>query len=132
MVGPYACLGENVTVEADAVVTHSVLDTDTRVRTNATLVECVTGQGAEIGVGTTVTGGPGDVRVGDRVFEAVSLGALIADRTQDEGDVTYAPGTIVGPDVHVQAGATVRGTVEAETEVRSDVWHYRLCWRDQW
>ncbi|NGM70345.1 NTP transferase domain-containing protein [Natronolimnobius sp. AArcel1] len=119
VVGPYACLGENVTVESEAVVTHSVLDTDSRVRASATVVECVAGQAVEIGVGSTVTGGPGDVRVGDRVFEAAQLGALLADNTRDEGSVTYAPGTIVGPDVRVQAGVTVRGTVAAGTEVRS-------------
>lgn len=119
VVGPYACLGENVTVGPEAVVDHSVLDTDVRVGPNATVIDCVTGQGVEIGAGTTIAGGPGDVRVGDRVFRNEDMGALLADRVRDDGDVTYAPGTIVGPDVTVHAGVTVRGTVAEGTEVRS-------------
>ncbi|ARS89949.1 sugar phosphate nucleotidyltransferase [Natrarchaeobaculum aegyptiacum] len=119
VVGPYACLGENVTVESGAVVERSVLDSDARVRPNATVLECVAGQGVEIGPNTTIPGGPGDVRVGDRVFEDESLGALLADRVRDDGDATYVPGTVVGPDASVAAGATVRGTVPGETEVRS-------------
>ncbi|RQH01230.1 sugar phosphate nucleotidyltransferase [Natrarchaeobius oligotrophus] len=119
VVGPYACLGENVTVESGTVVERSVLDTDTRVRSNATVLECVAGQGVEIGAGSTIPGGPGDVRVGDRVFEDENLGALLADRARDDGDVTYAPGSVVGPNATVCAGATVRGTVAEATEVRS-------------
>ncbi|THE65047.1 nucleotidyl transferase [Salinadaptatus halalkaliphilus] len=119
VVGPYTCLGENVTVGTNAVIERSVLDSQTRVRPNATVLECVTGQGVEIGAGTTIGGGPGDVRVGDRVFEDEDLGALLADRVSDGGDVTYVPGTIVGTAAEVSAGATVRGTVPAQTEVRS-------------
>ncbi|RQG90986.1 sugar phosphate nucleotidyltransferase [Natrarchaeobius chitinivorans] len=119
VVGPYACLGENVTVDAGAVVEHSVLDTDTRVGPNATVVECVTGQRVEIGADTTIPGGPGDVRVGDRVFEGENLGAVLADRVRDEGGVTYVPGAVVGPNATVRAGGTVRGTVVEGTEVRS-------------
>ncbi|RQG89241.1 nucleotidyl transferase [Natrarchaeobius halalkaliphilus] len=119
IVGPYACLGENVTVESGAVVERSVLDTDTRVRTNATVLECVTGQAVEIGAGTTIPGGPGDVRVGDRIFEEAALGALLADRVRDDGGVTYTPGSIVGPNATVRAGTTVRGSVAEGTEVRS-------------
>ncbi|WP_255193451.1 sugar phosphate nucleotidyltransferase [Natronobeatus ordinarius] len=119
VVGPYACLGENATVDSNAVVERSVVDADTRIGPGATVVDCVTGVGVDVGPGTTIPGGPGDVRVGDRVFEEEALGALLADRVTDRGGVTYVPGTIVGPDSRIESGSTVRGTLPAETEVRS-------------
>ena len=119
VVGPYACLGENVTVGSNAVVERSVIDTDTRVGASATVADCVTGVGVTVGNGTVIPGGPGDVRVGDRVFEDEALGALLGDRVDDQGGSTYVPGTVVGPETNVEAGATVRGTLPAETEVRS-------------
>ncbi|MGQ3410676.1 sugar phosphate nucleotidyltransferase [Natrinema sp. LN54] len=119
VVGPYVCLGENATVGTNAVVEESVIDADTRLGANATAVECITGIGVTIGAGSTVSGGPGDVRVGDRIFEDESLGALLADRARDGGGVTYVPGSIVGPDVDVHPGTTVRGTIPEGTEVRS-------------
>ncbi|SIS10288.1 sugar phosphate nucleotidyltransferase [Natronorubrum thiooxidans] len=119
VVGPYACLGENVTVGSNAVVERSVIDTDTRIGASATVADCVTGVGVTIGNGTVIPGGPGDVRVGDRVFEGEALGALLADRVTDQGGSTYVPGAVVGPEANVEAGATVRGTLPAETEVRS-------------
>ena len=119
VVGPAACLGENATVESNAVVRGSVVDVDTRIGPAVTLLDCVTGVGVEVGAGTTVPGGPGDVRVGDRVFEGERLGALLADRVVDRGGVTYVPGAVVGPDSRLDAGSTVRGTLPAETEVRT-------------
>lgn len=118
VLGPYTCLGENVTVESGAVVEGSVLDSDTRVEPNATLIDCVTGQGVHIGAATTVAGGPGDVRIGNRVFERERLGALFAARAHVGGGATFVPGTMVGPDATVRTGARVDGTVAGETEVR--------------
>ncbi len=118
VVGPSVSLGNNVTVGSNATLESSVIDSDTRIGTNATVVDCVTGRGVEIGNGSTVVGGPGDVRVGTTVHEKERLGALLADRTGDNGGVTYAPGTIVGSAVTIHAGTTVRGTIESETEVR--------------
>ncbi len=119
VVGPYVCLGENVTVGSNAVVERSVIDADTRIEPNATAIECVTGAGVTIGPGSTVPGGPADVRVKNRIFEDESLGALLADRVTDRGGVTYVPGSIIGPDVDVHSGTTVRGTIAEGTEVRS-------------
>ena len=118
VLGPYTCLGENVTVESGAIVEGSVLDSDTRVGPNATLVDCVTGQGVHIGPASTVPGGPGDVRIGDQVFEHKRLGALLADRVEDGGATTFAPGTMVGSDTTVHAGTRVDGTIAEETEIR--------------
>lgn len=118
VLGPHTCLGENVTIESGTIVEGSLLDSDTRVGPNATLVDCVTGQGVHIGAASTIPGGPGDVRVGDRVFEREQLGALLADRVHVGGGTTFAPGTMVGPDATVHAGARIDGTIAEDTEVR--------------
>lgn len=119
VVGPYTAMGENVTVGANAVVANSVLDADTRVGPNATVVDAVTGVGACIGAGSIIPGGPGDVRVDDRIFEDERLGALLADRVIDDGGVTYLPGAIVGPDSKVGTGAVVRGSLAEGTTIGS-------------
>ncbi|WP_440764300.1 sugar phosphate nucleotidyltransferase [Natronorubrum sp. DTA7] len=119
VIGPNVCLGENVTVGSNVVCEHSVVDADTRIGPNATLVDCVTGRGVRIGAGSTVVGGPGDVHVGDRIHRNEALGALIADRVRDGGGVTYAPGAIVGSSAVIGSGTTVTGTIDSETEVRS-------------
>ncbi|WP_440766642.1 sugar phosphate nucleotidyltransferase [Natronorubrum sp. DTA7] len=119
VVGPHTCLGENATVGSNAVVERSVIDADSRLGDNATVVDCVTGIGVNVGHASVVPGGPGDVRVGDRFFEDVPIGVLLADRVTDRGGVTYVPGTIVGATATIAAGTTVRGRIEDETEVRS-------------
>jgi UDP-N-acetylglucosamine diphosphorylase / glucose-1-phosphate thymidylyltransferase / UDP-N-acetylgalactosamine diphosphorylase / glucosamine-1-phosphate N-acetyltransferase / galactosamine-1-phosphate N-acetyltransferase len=119
VVGPYVCLGENATVNSNAVVERSVVDADTTIGANATVIECVTGTGVEIGPGSTIPGGPGDVRIGDTVYEDESLGALLADRVVDHGGVAYVPGALVGPETEIQTGTTIRGTLAGGTEVRS-------------
>ena len=117
VVGPYTALGRNATVGANAVVARSVLDTDARVGPNATLLDCVTGQGVTLGADATVSGGPGDVRVGDTVFEDQRLGAVLADRVRAAGDVSFAPGTLVGPSAHLHTGTHVRGQIPDGAEV---------------
>ncbi|SEH15597.1 glucose-1-phosphate thymidylyltransferase [Natronorubrum sediminis] len=119
VVGPNVCLGENVTVGSNVVCEHSVIDADTRIGPNATLIDCVSGRGVRVGPGSTVVGGPGDVHVEDRIHRNEGLGALLADRVRDGGGVTYQPGTIVGSNAILEAGTTVRGTIDSETEVRS-------------
>lgn len=119
VIGPYSALGENTTVGANAVVEGSVLDRDTRVKANATLLDALTGVGTHVGADSTIPGGPGDVRVADRVFAERDLGALLADRVRDAGGVTYVPGTVVGPDSRIAAGATVRGVIKEGTTVQS-------------
>ncbi|WP_276272997.1 bifunctional sugar-1-phosphate nucleotidylyltransferase/acetyltransferase [Haloarcula litorea] len=117
VVGPDTALGANVTVGADAVVEGSVLDDDTRVDAGSTLLDTVTGQDVHLGAATVVPGGPGDVQVGTRVYEAQRLGAVIADRARARGDVSFQPGALVGPNVTLDAGVTVRGNVAEGAEV---------------
>jgi glucose-1-phosphate thymidylyltransferase len=117
VVGPYTALGRNATVGANAVVARSVLDTDARVGPNATLLDCVTGQGVVLGANATIPGGPGDVRVGDTVFEGQRLGAVLADRVRAAGDVSFAPGTLVGPSAHLRTGVTVSENINEHADV---------------
>ncbi len=118
VVGPNVCLRENVTVGANATISRSVVDMDSRLGPNATVLDCVTGRGVHIGPGSTVVGGPGDVHVGRTIHRDERLGAVVADRTRDHGGVTYAPGSVVGANVTIHAGSTIRGSIESETEVR--------------
>lgn len=118
VVGPGAALGRNVTVGANSTVVNSVLDVDTRVECGSTLRDTVTGQNTMLGPSTVVSGGPADVRVGNDVFEDEKLGAIVADRVVAEGDVSFAPGALVGPSAHLHTGVTVDGRVAERTEVR--------------
>jgi len=117
VLGPTLSLGRNVTVGPNATVERSVVDTDARIDAGSTLRDAVLGGGVHLGAATTVPGGPGDVRVGTRIFEERRLGAVIADRTRVQGDVSFAPGTLVGPNVTVGPGAHVTGTVSEGAEV---------------
>ncbi|MCU4717077.1 bifunctional sugar-1-phosphate nucleotidylyltransferase/acetyltransferase [Halapricum hydrolyticum] len=118
VVGPHSALGRNVTVGANATVVNSVLDVDTRVEVGSTLLETVTGQNVRLGPCSVVSGGPADVRVGNEVFEDEELGAVIADRVRAEGNVGFAPGSLVGPNAHLDTGVTVDGQVRESAEVR--------------
>jgi len=117
VVGPRTGLGQNVTVGANAVVRDSVIDCDTRIGPTVTLTDCVTGQDVHIGGGSVVPGGPGDVHVNDRIFKEERLGGLLADRVRVGGNVSLAPGTLVGPRARLHSGVTVSGTIEEDTEV---------------
>lgn len=117
VVGPVTALGRNVTVGAGSIVQRSTIDDDTRIGPGATLEACVTGQGVRIGAASTVTGGPADVRVGDRIFADRTLGAVFADRVRLGGDVSVAPGTLVGPAAHLRTGVSADGVIEADTVV---------------
>lgn len=119
VVGPDVALGRNVTIEANATVERAVLDTDTRVGPGSTVLDCVTGQDVTFGAANTVPGGPADVRVGTRVFEDQPLGAVVADRVRAGGDVTLAPGTLVGPGAVIRTSSLARGWIEANAEVMS-------------
>ncbi|WP_255197140.1 sugar phosphate nucleotidyltransferase [Halorarius litoreus] len=117
VVGPDVALGRNATVEANATIEGSVVDADTRVGPGATLLDCVTGQHATIGPNALVPGGPSDVRVGQRVFPDQRLGAVVADRAELGGGAVCEPGTLVGANALVGAGAYARGRVPEDAEV---------------
>ncbi|MFC7133597.1 MULTISPECIES: bifunctional sugar-1-phosphate nucleotidylyltransferase/acetyltransferase [Salinibaculum] len=117
VVGPNVALGQNVTVGANATLERTVLDADARVDIGSTLRDAVVGQDVHLGAATTISGGPGDVRVGRQVFEKQRLGAVVADRVRARGDVSFAPGTLVGPNARLHAGTHVSGTISEGVEV---------------
>lgn len=117
VVGPYAAIGRNATVSAGAVVRRSVVDADSRVGPNCSLVDAVTGEHAVLGAGVTVPGGPGDVRVGDHIHAGRDLGCVVADRATIRGGSAVVPGSLVGPNAVVHHGVTVSGNVAGDAEV---------------
>jgi glucose-1-phosphate thymidylyltransferase len=117
VVGPDAALGRTVTVDAGAVVDGSVLDVDTRVGANATVIDAVTGQGVTVGPGATIPGGEADVRVGTTIHEGRRLGCIAADRATVGGGATVAPGSLLGPDATVAGGAYADGVLPEGAEV---------------
>ncbi|MFB6171683.1 MAG: sugar phosphate nucleotidyltransferase [Haloarculaceae archaeon] len=118
VVGPNVALGRNATVGPNVTLVRSVLDADTRVEAGSVLIDAVAGEDCHLGASTTVPGGPADVRVDDRIFSRQRLGAVFADRVRAEGDVSCAPGTLVGPEARLGVGVRASGTVEAGAEVR--------------
>ncbi len=117
VIGPYVSLGQGTRVGSNAVVQHSVLDSDNRIGANATLVDCVTGQGVHLGPGCTIPSGATDVYVNGTIFEDQQLGALLADRVQVGGNASFAPGTLVGTGARIEPGVSVTGTVEERETV---------------
>ena len=111
VVGPETALGRNTTVGANAAIERSVLDADTRVRTGATVCDCVTGTAAAVGPGAVIPGGTADVRVGDRVFPDERLGAVLADQAAVGGGARCVSGTLVGPNARVGVGAVASGRI---------------------
>jgi len=117
VLGPNVTIGRNVTIGANTTLQNTVVDGDCRIGAAATLLDCVVGETVSIGAGTVVPGGPGDVRVGDTVFEDRELGAVLADRVSVGGGATFRPGTLVGTDVDIAAGVHASGTIADGTEV---------------
>ncbi|MFB6179109.1 MAG: bifunctional sugar-1-phosphate nucleotidylyltransferase/acetyltransferase [Halorientalis sp.] len=117
VVGPDTALGRNVTIGANATVERSVLDVDTRVEAGSTLFDTVTGQDVHVGAGSVAPGGDADVRVGNKVFEDQRLGAVLADRVTADGNVSFDPGTLVGPSAHLRTGVHVGGRITEDAEV---------------
>ena len=117
VVGPDVAIVRNGTIGPNVTLQNALLDADCRIEAGATLVDCVAGEDVSVGAGSTVPGGPSDVRVGDRVFEDQALGAVLADRVAVGGGVSFHPGALVGANARVHTGAHVRGTVEDGAEV---------------
>jgi glucose-1-phosphate thymidylyltransferase len=117
VLGPDTALGRNVTVGPNVTVQRAVLDDDTRVDAGSTLIDAVIGQDVHVGAGVVVPGGPGDVRVGREIHEDQRLGAVLADRARAEGAVSFAPGTLVGPNATLRSGARIDGKVPEDAEV---------------
>ena len=117
VVGPYAAIGENVTVGANSVLKDVVVDTGTTIGPTTTAIELVAGQDCTLHAELTVAGGPADVAVNDTIYSDVDLGGVIADRASLGGNATLEAGALLGPDATVGPGVVVRGTIKAGSEV---------------
>jgi glucose-1-phosphate thymidylyltransferase len=118
VVGPYTALGPNVTVDANTVISESVIGEDTRIGPNSTVTRTVTGQSVHLGPEVVVPSGVTDVCIDGTVHPDQRFGAVIADRVHVVGDAGFAPGSLVGPNATVGLGARIDGTVDAGLEVR--------------
>ncbi|MFQ3318085.1 MAG: UDP-N-acetylglucosamine diphosphorylase/glucosamine-1-phosphate N-acetyltransferase [Natronomonas sp.] len=117
VIGPNVAVGRNATIGANVTLRNTLLDTDCRIEPGATVLDCVAGQSVSIGAGTVVPGGPGDVRVGDTVFEDQGLGAVLADRATVGSSISFDAGTLVGAATRIHDGVHVSGTVDNDVEV---------------
>ncbi|CAI49284.1 sugar nucleotidyltransferase [Natronomonas pharaonis DSM 2160] len=117
VVGPHVAVGRNVTVGANTTVRDSLLDSDSRADVGSILCDCVLSEAASVGPGVAVPGGPGDIRVGDDIFEQQRLGAVIADRATVGGGATVTDGALIGVGATVAAGVVLEANVADEAEV---------------
>ncbi len=117
VVGPTVSLAQNTTLGSNVTIERSVIDTDCRIGHGSILVDAVLGQDVHLGVNTTVSGGPSDVRVGNQIHESQQLGAILADRVYANGSVTFSSGTLVGSETSIESGVTVRTNTEERAKV---------------
>jgi glucose-1-phosphate thymidylyltransferase len=117
VVGPNVALSRNITVGPNATVERSVVDEDSRIGQGSTVIDTVVGQDTNLGAGTVIPGGPSDVHVGNQIYEEQSLGAVLADRVEVGGAVSFEPGTLVGTKARIGTGAHVRGHISIGAEV---------------
>jgi UDP-N-acetylglucosamine diphosphorylase/glucosamine-1-phosphate N-acetyltransferase len=117
VVGPQTAVGQNTTLAANVTVERSIVESDGRVDAGATIIDAVVGQNVHIGAGTTIPGGPGDVRVDRTVHEDQSLGAVLGDRVRVGGGVGFDPGTLIGAGASIGTGCQIRGNVPSDSEV---------------
>lgn len=111
-------LGENVDVEANAVVTNSVVLEDTTVGAGTVLRDCIVGADVHLGPNVTVAGGTADVQVRETVFSGIQFGGLVGDGATVGGSVVIEPGTIVGNDATVDGGVRLFESVPSGSMVK--------------
>ncbi len=111
-------LGENVDVEANAVVENTVVLEDTTVGAGAVLRDCIVGSDVHLGPNVTAEGGPAEVQVRETVFSGVKFGGLVGDGATVGGSVVIEPGTIVGNDVTVDGGVRLFESVPSGSMVK--------------
>ena len=111
-------LGEDVDVEANAVITNSVVLEDTTVGAGTVLRDCIVGSDVHLGPNVTVQGGSGDVQVRETVFSGVKFGGLIGDGATVGGSVVVEPGTIVGNDATIDGGVRLFESIPSGSMVK--------------
>lgn len=117
VVGPYTALGPNVTVGPNAVVSESVIDEGSRIGANSTVLQTITGQDVLLGPECVIPGGQTDVCIDETIYTDKRLGAVFADRVHVEGDASFAPGSLIGPNATIHLGVRIDGEIDAGAEV---------------
>ena len=115
---PGTTIGAGATVGSNVVVSNTVAFPGAVVGDGSVVVDSVVGENASLGANTTAAGGTGDAVADGRVYEDVTLGAVVGDNTDVGGGVTFATGSVVGDDAEIETGATVSGPVRSGSEVR--------------
>jgi glucose-1-phosphate thymidylyltransferase len=107
----------NATVGPTAVLGRTAVGEGARVGAGATLRRSLVGQGARVGPGVVADARATDVVLDGTVHADLTVGCVVADRATVGGNVTLAPGSLVGAGATVADGATVTGRVDREAEV---------------
>jgi glucose-1-phosphate thymidylyltransferase len=115
--GP-ASIGRNARIGAGAVVNESVVMEDALVGPGASVDRSVVGDGSVVRSGAILARGEGVARTDDSVHAVDDVGAMIGEGCTVEGAGRVLPGTLVGNDSRVRAGATARERVNTSGEVR--------------
>lgn len=115
--GP-ASLGDNVHVGAGAIVSESVVMDDAVIGPGAHVEKSVVGDGTRLAGGAHLARGRGIGQVDDGLHRLDDVGALVGEGCTLEGGSLVLPGTLLGNDAAVRAGATARGRLQAGSEVQ--------------
>ncbi|MDH7592752.1 MAG: sugar phosphate nucleotidyltransferase [Methanomicrobiales archaeon] len=106
---PNTSIGSRVTIEPHALVSDSIVMDDVTVGSHCSIVSAVIGEGCtlEKHVSTVIARSP--FRIGDTHWEA-EFGAIVGDHV-DIAPFTVLKNCIVGNDVTIEEGRTIRGTL---------------------
>ncbi|MUW13235.1 NTP transferase domain-containing protein [Halorubrum sp. CBA1125] len=110
--------GDNVSVGPGAIIENAILLPDATVQAGAVVRDCIVGANTTIGPNTTIEGGTTDVVLDDTVYQDVSFGALVGDNVAIGGNVTVAPGAIVGNNATVEGATRVSGRIADSSHVQ--------------
>ncbi|OYR56608.1 sugar phosphate nucleotidyltransferase [Halorubrum halodurans] len=110
-------VGDNVRVGPGAIVENAILLSDVSIEAGAVVTDCIIGANTTIGPNTTIESGTRDVVLNGSVYDDVSFGGLIGDNVSIGGNVTLAPGTLIGNEVTIEGGTRVSGRIADDTHV---------------
>lgn len=111
------CVGDHVSIGANCVIENSVLYDDVQVGSGSVLRNCIVGEGARLGVRTTVVAGACDIRTADGWHHLDDFGAVVGGDARIGGSVTLLPGTVLGNRVRVAHAKVVHGNVEDNASI---------------
>ena len=105
-------IGRNVSIDANTVVRNSVILDDATVAAGTVITDSIIGAGAVVGQSSSLIGGRSNIAHHGELFEDVRFGSLIGDRTRVGGDVSVHAGSIIGNEVTIESGTSVKRHVQ--------------------